>query len=372
MLTEHQTHFSRRSWTEIRLSALRENLRIYKEHCRAEEIMAVVKADAYGHGAAECAHVLAEAGVRLFAVSNIIEAIELRLAGVKGEILILGYTPAEQLPLLTEYDIMQAVVSEADAARIAEKAPEARVQYAIDTGMNRIGLDADDPAACEAVMRKYPLNLCGMFTHLCVADTDTAECRAFTRGQIAKFEAVADRVADMQLPYVHCLNSAGGLWQETKYNRIARLGIVMYGLKPDYANTLPEGIRPVLEWKSVISMVKPLHKGETVGYGRTFTAEHEMLLATVPTGYADGYDRLLSNRGYVLIDGHRAPVVGRVCMDQLTVDVTGLDVEAGDEVVLLGQSGGETYTADDMAQQIGTIGYEIICGITHRVQRKYL
>lgn len=372
MLTEHQTYFSRRSWTEIRLDTLRENLRIYKEYCHAEQIMAVVKADAYGHGAAECAQVLSDAGVTLFAVSNIIEAIELRTAGIKGEILILGYTPTEQLPLLTEYDIMQAVVSEEDAARIAELAPESRVQYALDTGMNRIGLDADDPAACEAVIRKYPLHVCGMFTHLCVADTDTPECRDFTRGQIAKFEAVADRLTDLDLPYVHCLNSAGGLWQETKYHRIARLGIVMYGLKPDYANTLPEGIRPVLEWKSVISMVKPLHKGETVGYGRTFRAEKEMLLATVPTGYADGYDRLLSNTGCVLISGKRAPVVGRVCMDQLTVDVTGLDVHAGDEVVLLGRSGGEEYTADDIAQAIGTIGYEIICGITHRVQRRYL
>jgi len=347
-------------------------MRIYKENCHADEIMAVVKADAYGHGAAESAQVLEAAGVSLFAVSNIIEALELREAGIRGEILILGYTPTEQLPLLTEYNIMQAVVSEEDAARFAALSPEIRVQYAIDTGMNRIGLDADDPAGCERVIRQYPLHVCGMFTHLCVADTDTPECRDFTRGQIAKFEAVADRVADLALPYVHCLNSAGGLWQETKYHRIARLGIVMYGLKPDYANTLPEGIAPVLEWKSVISMVKTLRKGETVGYGRTFTAEREMQLATIPTGYADGYDRLLSNNGYVLIAGRRAPIVGRICMDQMTVDVTGMDVHAGDEVVLLGQSGDETYTADDMAQRIGTIGYEIICGITHRVQRRYL
>lgn len=354
------------------MDRLRENVRIYKENCHAEQIMAVVKADAYGHGAAETAQALAETGVTLFAVSNIIEAIELREAGIKGEILILGYTPSEQLPLLTEYDIMQAVVSETDAERFAKLAPEIRVQYAIDTGMNRIGLDADDPDHCESVIRSFPLNVCGMFTHLCVADTDTPACKDFTRGQIEKFEAVADRVADLKLPYVHCLNSAGGLWQETKYNSIARLGIVMYGLKPDYSNTLPAGILPVLEWKSVVSMVKQLHPGESVGYGRTFTADHEMLLATIPTGYADGYDRLLSNNGYVLIGGQRAPIVGRVCMDQMTVDVTGLEVHAGDEVVLLGVSGDEVYTADDMAQRIGTIGYEIICGITHRVQRRYL
>ncbi len=372
MLTENQTHFVRRSWTEIHLDRLTDNLRIYGKHCHAEQIMAVVKADAYGHGAAETACALADAGVTLFAVSNIIEAIELRQAGLSGDILILGYTPTEQLPLLTEYDIMQTVVSEEDAQRFAANAPEIRVQYAIDTGMNRIGLDGDDPAQCEAVIRKYPLHAEGMFTHLCVADTHTPECLAFTKEQIAKFEAVADRLHDLNLPYVHCLNSAGGLWQETKYNSIARLGIVMYGLKPDYANTLPEGIKPVLEWKSVISMVKKLHPGETVGYGRTFCAEQEMTLATVPTGYADGYNRLLSNKGYVLIGGKKAPIVGRVCMDQMTVDVTGLDVRAGDEVVLLGQSGDLQFTADDMAHLIGTIGYEIVCGITHRVQRQYL
>lgn len=372
MLTEHQTHIVRRSWTEICLDRLKENLRIYKETCHAEEIMAVVKADAYGHGAAESASALAAAGVTLFAVSNIIEALELRQAGIRGEILILGYTPDEQLPLLTEYRIMQAVLSEEDAARIAALAPEAAVQYALDTGMNRIGLDADDPDECERIIRQYPLRVCGLFTHLCVADTHTPECLDFTKQQIAIFEAAADRVADLKLPYVHCLNSAGGLWQHTKYNRIARLGIVMYGLKPSYENTLPAGIEPVLEWKSVISMVKTLRAGETVGYGRTFCAEQEMQLATIPTGYADGYNRLLSNKGYVLIAGKRAPLVGRVCMDQLTVDVTGLDVRAGDEVVLLGRSGGETLTADDMAQLCGTIGYEILCGITHRVQRRYL
>ena len=185
------------------------------------------------------------------------------------------------------------------------------------------------------------------------------------------FQNIATRVADLNLS-CHCMNSAGGLWHESTVSCFLRLGIILYGLKPDYMNTMPEEIKPALTWKSVVSMVKDVKPGDTIGYGRSFVVDHPMTIATIPTGYADGYPRLLSNKGYVLINGKKAPIVGRVCMDQMMVDVTDiLDVKYESEVVLIGESGDETITADDLAQMIGTIGYEIVCGISKRVDRVY-
>ena len=359
----------RRCWTEINLAAIVNNYKICKREIEAlspdYEMMAVVKADAYGHGEKQAASALQNAGCKNFAVSNLNEAIALRDAGITGQILILGYTPPEETERLVKYDITQTLVDENHASVLADK--KIKAQFAIDTGMNRIGLDADEPEKCEAAIRKFArrFNLTGLFTHLCAADTPAED--AFTERQIYKFKTVCERVADLKLPYIHCMNSAGALWHKP-YGTLARLGIILYGLKPDYANRLPEGIRPALEWKSVVAMIKTIHKGETAGYGRTFTAERDMRIATIPTGYADGYSRALSNKGCVLINGKRAPVVGRICMDQFMADISEISgVKPQDEVTLLGQG----YTADDMAHTIGTIGYEIVCGISKRVEREY-
>lgn len=175
---------------------------------------------------------------------------------------------------------------------------------------------------------------------------------------------------DLNLPYVHCMNSAGGLFHGTDdfYGNIAGLGIILYGLKPDYVNVLPNGIKPALSWKSVVAMVKIVHPGESIGYGGTFIADREMKVATIPTGYADGCRRELFNKGIVKANGRVTSIVGRVCMDQIMVDVTGIDVSCGDNVKLIG----EHYSADDMARDIGTIGYEIICGVSKRVPRIYM
>ena len=355
----------RRSWVEIDLNILAKNYLIYKSQIPStQEIMAVVKADAYGHGEGSIAHKLQELGCRHFAVSNIEEAILLREAGIDGQILVLGYTPISAAQELLDYDITQSLLSEEYAEKLKDKGIKA--QFAIDTGMNRIGLDVENHAECERIIRKYApsYKLTGMFTHLCVADTVNEE--QFTKGQIEKFQSVVHRVKDLHLPYIHCMNSAGGMWCEP-YGNLVRLGIVMYGLKPDYRNCLPEGIKPALEWKSVISMIKIVYPGETIGYGRTFEAKREMVIATIPTGYADGYNRLLSNKGKVMINGKFAPIVGRICMDQMMVDVTGLDASFEDEIILLGDG----YSADDMAQDIGSIGYEVICSISKRVPRIY-
>lgn len=355
----------KRSWVEINMDVLASNYHIYQTQMAADqEIMAVVKADAYGHGDVQTAEKLQELGCKNFAVSNIEEAIKLREANIVGQILILGYTPVSCACDLTKYDLTQALLSEDYAERL--KGRGIKAQFALDTGMNRIGLDADFPDECERNIRKYASSfiLTGLFTHLCAADTESQ--KEFTDLQIAKFKAVTDRLNDLKLPYIHCMNSAGGLWCKP-YGNLVRLGIILYGLKPDYTNSLPKGIKPVLEWKSVISMIKTLQPGETVGYGRTFTAQKETTVATVSVGYADGYNRLLSNKGKVFINGKPAPIIGRVCMDQLMVDVTGIDAAFEDEVILLG----EGYDADDMAQDIGTIGYEVVCNISKRVTRQY-
>ena len=360
---------SMRSWVEINLQQLKQNFEIYKAlQPEGREIMAVVKADAYGHGDKEVAGMLDAIGVKYFAVSNIDEAIHVRSV-TDSEILILGYTPIDMAGKLVENNITQALLSEEYAEQLLSTALPIKCQFAIDTGMRRIGLNADDADECERVIRKYKKNLTGLFTHLCVADTP--EQNEFTNGQIKKFNAVCERVADLNLSS-HCMNSAGGLWHTGK-SAYSRLGIILYGLKPDYMNTLPEGVEPVLTWKSVVSMVKNVKPRDTIGYGRSYTVEKPMTIATIPTGYADGYSRLLSNKGWVLINGKKASIVGRICMDQMMVDVSEIEgVAIGTEVILLGQSGNERITADDLANLYGTIGYEIVCGINKRVKRNYI
>ena len=289
-----------------------------------------------------------------------------------GQVLILGYTPIAKAHDLFTYDITQALLSEDYAERLAATKIPIKCQFAIDTGMKRIGLDAEQPNECERIIRKYvdKLIINGLFTHLCAADIPEED--EFTNHQINLFKDVVSRLSDINLPYCHCLNSAGGLWHYSDISCFTRLGIVLYGLKPDNMNILPPEIVPILSWKSVVSLVKKVKPGDTIGYGRSFIVKHPMTIATIPTGYADGYPRLLSNKGWVLINGRRAPIVGRVCMDQMMVDVTDIpDVCFDTEVVLIGRSRGEVVTADDIAQLVGTIGYEIVCGINKRVKRVY-
>lgn len=367
----------KRSWVEVDVAQLRRNYRIYKNLLpESTNIMAVIKADAYGHGDVMVAKMLAEEGCRMFAVSNIDEAVGLRNAGIEGEILILGYSSIKYAKTMKFLDVTQAIVSEEYAEALAACGYKNKCQFAIDTGMNRIGLDGDNPADCERIIRKYAntLEVNGIFTHLCVADSADESDKTFTLSQIQKFDVVAERLRDVDLPFVHCCNSAGGLHylNRCKNNSIVRLGIVIYGLKPDFANTLPEGIKSPLSWKSVVSVVKKVQAGEYLGYGRTYKVGKPMTIATVTTGYADGFNRHLSNKGFVLIHSQKAPVVGRICMDQTLVDVSHIsNVKMGDIVTLLGIDGNIEHNADDMAQELGTIGYEIICNISKRVQRFY-
>lgn len=376
------SQIEKRSWIEINISQLKTNYLCYRQALGPHtDIMAVIKADAYGHGDVQVARILSELGVKLFAVSNVDEAIGLREAGIQGEILILGYTSPVYCSTLYKFNLTQTIVSEEYAAALLPYGLKLKCQFAVDTGMNRIGINACRPDDCAKIVRKYSrlLDITGIFTHLCVADSSSNDDVQFTRQQIARFKQVVSLIDDLHLPYIHCYNSAGGLFHftdkeaEGTLGGIVRLGICLYGLKPSMENTLPCGIAPAMTWKSTISMVKDVSAGETIGYGRGFQVEKPMRIATVTTGYADGLNRLLSNKGFVMIDGFKAPIVGRICMDQTLIDVTGIpNVKMGDKVVLMGRSGNLYYSADDMAQDLQTIGYEILCNITKRVQRFYI
>lgn len=369
----------KRSWVEIDLEQLKKNYLIYKENLpQNSKIVAVVKADAYGHGDVEICKTLMKIGIDYFAVSNLEEAKLLRKNNIKGEILILGYTSIECMNELIEYDITQTLVSEEYADLVVKTKSCIKCQFAIDTGMNRIGLNANDIDNCEKIIKKYHslLNLNGIFTHLCVADSNKKEDEEFTQLQISKFEKIANRIKDLKLPYIHFSNSAGGMFY-VKETSIVRLGIILYGIAPNISTTLPNGICPILSWKSVLSMIKCVDKGESIGYGRTYIADKKRWIATIPTGYADGYCRKFSNIGYVLIRGYKVPIVGQICMDQMMVDITNLvvnekkELSIGEEVILIGRSQNEEIEVNKMANQIGTIGYEIVSGISKRVARIY-
>ncbi len=367
--------FHKRTWAEIDLDAAERNLNILKGFIDKEKTRpcCVLKAFGYGHGDTVLMKLYQSLGVDFFAVSNIDEAIGLRKNGCTGDILILGYTDDAYAAELAEYDIIQAAVS-AEYARELSAAAEkpVRVHIKLDTGMGRIGLIAKDREKCLeeiAQIKKLPkLVPEGIFTHFAVADSLEEESCSYTDMQKDLFFSIAEEAGGFK--EVHCLNSAGAELHYDSRSTLARFGILLYGLNPDTSLEMPKGIEPVMEVKTVIGYIKELHKGDCVSYGRTFTAQRDMRAATLPIGYADGYPRLLSNRGEVIICGKRAKILGRVCMDQMIVDITDIpEAKIGTEVTVFGR--GE-ITADDIAALCGSIGYEIICAVSPRVPRVYL
>lgn len=369
--------FLHRTWAEIDLDALVHNFDIIKKEATGAKLMAVVKADAYGHSARIVAPILEQHGADAFAVSNIEEAITLRGCGITRPILILGYTPVSMAAQLYLNDISQCVYSPEYAAALSKRAcadgVKVKVHIKLDTGMSRLGFDCRDEklsgieeAVTAARLKGFVFE--GIFTHFAVSDrTETSE-DGFTDKQYSRFCTAAERFekAGLRPKYRHCCNSAAFCLDSDKHFDMCRPGIILYGLTPSSDLKLKEAFVPVMTVKSVVSMVKTIKKGDTVSYGRTFTAEKEMKIATVTAGYADGYPRLLSNKGYVLINGKRANIIGRVCMDQMSVDISDIeDVKQGDEVILFGK----TLPVEELADMCGTITYEIICGISPRVPR---
>ena len=370
----------KRAWAEISLPRLERNV----EKCRSllkdgVEMMCVVKANCYGHGTENIIPCLENScNVNWFAVSNLIEAIELREMGVSGEILILGYTPPKNAPELLEYDIIQAITERSYAEELSRECPinkKVRCHIAVDTGMTRIGIRGDTKSIAddaEKIFRLPSIEVEGIFTHLSVADSDSPADIAYTKGQIEKLMELKRELNKrlIVVEHLHFLNSAGAAYHPDPRGDLARFGIMLFGLHPNAELSLPVELEPVMELKAAVSQVKTVEAGIDVSYGRTYTTTQETKIAVVTIGYADGYPRLLSGKAEVLIKGRRAPIIGRVCMDQLMIDVTEIpDVKEGDVVTLFGTDGDERISADQLAQMIGTIGYEIVCGISPRVPR---
>ncbi len=367
--------FLHRTWAEISKSAIIHNFKEIKSQAGDAKIMAVVKADAYGHSAEIAAPLLEKCGVDGFAVSNIEEALSLRNTGIKKPILILGYTPVNFVKTLAENNISQCVYSLEYAQRLSDYAEAADVKLNIhlklDTGMSRLGFDLrkDISGIKDAVWAaKLPcFNVEGIFTHFAAADSDTAENTAFTEGQFERFMAGVEALRREGIipKIIHCDNSAA-LCRGKHTLDAVRPGIILYGLSPDRAFNTNLKLLPAMSVKSVVSLVKTIRKGECVSYGMTYKAEKDMKIATVAAGYADGYPRKLSNKGEVLINGKRAKIIGRICMDQFMIDVSDIEnVAMGDEVTLFGSG----LSVDEIAEGSDTINYEIVCGIAPRVPR---
>lgn len=374
--------FLRRSWAEVDLDRLCLNYQHIKEMLSSgSQMLAVVKADAYGHGDQMIASELEKCGVRWFGVSNIEEALRLRNAGVSGEILIFGPTPMDYLSLVYKNDITQTVHTMEYARLLMETAQQLGVvpkcHIKVDSGMHRIGFDsrrADTVELLEELYRCPQLHVTGIFTHFASADELCEDGVAYTKEQFAQFMAVCSALEarGVTLGLRHACNSAGTLLYPEMHLDMVRCGIILYGLDPSPECRGRASLEPVMDLYTIVTMVKEIEPGDQISYGRIYTANEKRRVATAAIGYADGYNRTLSNTGRMLVRGQYAPVIGRVCMDQLLLDVTEIpDVAEGDLVTIVGNDGANTLSFDEMAEQTGTINYEKTCLVGRRVTRVY-
>ena len=376
----------KRTWAEISLNAIEHNYNVIRNKVADDtKVCCVIKADGYGHGAVELSQIYEKLGADFFAVSNIDEGIEIRKSGSKLPIVILGYTPVSEAENLAEYDISQAVFSLEYAKELSEKCVEedciCKMHIKVDSGMSRIGFMCQEfprdeysiEEICEACCLPN-LEVEGLFTHFCVSDED-AEGREFTNKQYENFIHVRDSLKKrgVDISVVHCSNS-GAIedYPETCCDMV-RAGIILYGLAPSSKLADRLDLVPAMTLKTVIAFVKEVQKGATISYGRTFTADRKMKIATVPIGYADGFIRQNAKDGYMMVNGKKAKIVGRICMDQTMLDVTDIeDVKTGDEVVVFGTGENGEPTADSLAENTGTINYETVCLVGKRVRRIYI
>lgn len=380
MTTKEDGKVRRPTWAEIDLEALSENLRVIRAHVGPEQkVMAAVKADAYGHGAVPCARRLEAEGVDWFGVALPEEGIELRGCGIIRPILCLGgFWEGQQnaclqwnlTPVVYRIDRLESFDSAArDAGVVAD------VHVKIDTGMGRLGVPSDDVGQfCEALSRFQHIRVDGLITHLAAADDPEQE--GFTKRQLARFSKAVTlfRERGFSPSYIHAANSAATFAYPQARGNMVRPGGTLYGFSRDVlpANIPSPPLRPVMSLRSRIMLLKNVGKGEKLGYGCSFETSRASLIATIPIGYDDGYRRVLSNRGRVIVQGKFAPVVGRVSMDLTLIDVTdvpGLSLD--DQVTIIGRDGELSITAEEVAEAAGTISYEITCGISARVPRVY-
>ena len=366
------------SVASTRLDHIRANLDAIRAHVGDRLVLAAVKADAYGHGAVEVARMIERTGAAdWLGVATTSEGLELRAAGVGLPILKFSPARGEEVAAAVAAGLTLCV---ADAASIAEAASAASgqgttasVHLKVDTGMRRVGCEPGDAPGLAALVDATPgVELEGVFSHLPISDSPRGE--GFTRDQIALFRRTAEEVEAVHGPVLkHLANSGAVLGHPDAWFDLVRPGIMVYGALPDpeAARTVP--LLPGLEWRTRVTFTKRVRAGETVGYGRTWTAPEDTWIATVPIGYGDGYSRLLSNRGRMLVGGRSYPIAGRVCMDQTMLDLgPTTDVAVGDEVVLVGRDGAEEVTTSEIAELMGTIPYEVTCLITGRVARTHV
>ena len=363
------------TYVEIDLDAIASNIEAVHEKSGVQ-VMAVIKADAYGHGAIQVARLLQDK-CAFFGVSSMLEALELRQAGLRNPILILGHTPVSAFPAAVHEEIRPAIFHYEDALALSREAVRqgktAAFHFAVDTGMSRIGFQATQASAdlCAKIAQLPGLYPEGLFSHFA-----TADCADLTRARLqARLFDDFDRMLrdrGVHIPLRHLDNSAG-LMNFPNHYEMVRSGIVTYGMYPseDVSPALLP-LRPALQWLSRVTHVKTLEPGREISYGGTFVTDRPTRVATVPVGYADGYRRSLSSRFYVLIHGQRAPILGRVCMDQMMVDVTDIpDVALEDKVTLVGRDGSEEITREQIAAAADSFNYEFVCGISRRVPRIY-
>ncbi len=373
--------FERRCWAQIDLDALKNNLQFIREMVHPTPVMAVVKADAYGHGAKRVALLFQSMGVSWFGVSGLQEALELRRCGVDKNILILGYTAPEYAKIIAENNIIQTVNSLQYGEELSQTAVRENVIISvhtkIDTGMGRLGFPVaqSTKAAAQNIARMCSLanlNVSGIYTHFAVADSCEENDIEYTKYQYKLLQSTLRELISFGKAFktVHCCNSAGLLMSKALHMDMVRAGIVLYGEEPSHDLEQAQ-LKPSMQLKAIISQVKVIQKGEFVSYGRTFCAKQPMRIATISAGYADGYPRLLSGRGVVSICGKKAKILGRVCMDQMVADVSDIPgVKIGDVATLYGD--GIADSATRIADITGTINYEILTGIGHRVPRVYV
>lgn len=376
--------YFRRTWVEIDLDALKHNYEEIQSKLSPDcDIIAVVKADAYGHGFENSVREFSACGCRRFAVSNLEEALQVRELSPDCSILILGYTPPEYAETLAVNNISQAVFNSEYAARLSEKANEKGIQVTVhikvDTGMSRLGFvfhdSSEDIATVEEITSVCKLNGLyaeGIFTHFASADEENGEL--FTRIQYDLFMTLIGclEFEGITFPLRHCCNSAATAIYPEMHLDAVRPGIILYGLLPSPALKGRINLIPAMKMKTVVSMVKTIPAGTPVSYGRTFTSDKDIKIATVPVGYADGYPRSLSGRAKMKIGDKLVPVIGRICMDQCMLDVSEIEnISEGASVTIFDTDPASPLSVDSIAAMTGTINYELVCNVNKRVPRVY-
>lgn len=367
-----------RTYAKIDLDAILHNVNEVKKRIENNvKVMAIIKADGYGHGAAVLGDFL-ENEVDYYGVATIEEAMELREYGIKLPILILGYTSPSQYVELVENNITQTVYNMEMAEEMSKAGvicgEKAKIHIAVDTGMTRIGFQADEAgiSAIEEISVLPCLTLEGIFTHFACADEVD---KSYSKIQIERYDKFIGALEQkaINIPIKHMCNSAGIIEFDHHRFDMVRSGIITYGLYPsEDVNKNAIKLKPALEWKTHVVNVKTVNAGYGVSYGKTYITKRKTKIATLSIGYADGYPRALSSRARVLIHGKYAPIIGRICMDQMMIDVTHIDnVEIEDEVTLVGQDGNNVISVEELANMAGSFNYEFVCGIGNRVTRKY-